>query len=196
MVTDQATGQQIAGRFGWKCQQGSLFSFAGDAYLNEMGITTPLDPDENCPQGNCALLAANPAPTNPNDSDNSDLQEFTDFMTFLGPPPQVQAIRLEPSAAGQQHGDRHRHHDRAGDEVHRGRTNEAGHEQVCGLVVDFLRRAELADFAALHDGDPAAQGHGLDLVVCDIDDRGRQSPERAAPSLKLTRVGSCQFVST
>ena len=32
----------------------SLFAFAGDAYLNEMGITTPLFPDENCPQGNCA----------------------------------------------------------------------------------------------------------------------------------------------
>ena len=56
MVTDQATGEQIAGRFGWKCQQGSLFSFSGDAYLNEMGVTTPLDPTENCPQGNCALL--------------------------------------------------------------------------------------------------------------------------------------------
>ena len=89
VVVDQATGEQIAGRFGWKCQEGSLFSFSGDAYLNEMGITTPLDPTENCPQGNCALLEANPAPTNPNDSDNSDLQEFTDFMTFLAPPPQI-----------------------------------------------------------------------------------------------------------
>ena len=27
------------GRFGWKAQQASLLSFAGDAYLNEMGIT-------------------------------------------------------------------------------------------------------------------------------------------------------------
>jgi CxxC motif-containing protein (DUF1111 family) len=88
-VTDQATGQQIVGRFGWKCQQGSLFSFSGDAYLNEMGVTTPLDPVENCPQGNCDLLQANPAPTNPNDEDNDDLQEFTDFMTFLAPPPQL-----------------------------------------------------------------------------------------------------------
>ncbi len=53
-VTDLATGNPIAGRFGWKCQHGSLFSFAADAYLNEMGITTPLEPNENCPQGNCA----------------------------------------------------------------------------------------------------------------------------------------------
>ena len=31
------------GRFGWKAQQASLVSFAGDAYLNEMGITNPFD---------------------------------------------------------------------------------------------------------------------------------------------------------
>jgi CxxC motif-containing protein (DUF1111 family) len=89
LLTDQATGEQIVGRFGWKCQQGSLFTFSGDAYLNEMGITTPLFPDENCPQGNCALLQANPAAQNPNEPDNDDLQAFTDFMSLLAPPPQV-----------------------------------------------------------------------------------------------------------
>jgi CxxC motif-containing protein (DUF1111 family) len=31
------------GRFGWKAQQASLLSFAGDAYLNEMGITNKFD---------------------------------------------------------------------------------------------------------------------------------------------------------
>jgi hypothetical protein len=31
------------GRFGWKAQHASLQSFAGDAYLNEMGITNPFD---------------------------------------------------------------------------------------------------------------------------------------------------------
>jgi CxxC motif-containing protein (DUF1111 family) len=89
VVIDLATGQQIAGRFGWKCQHGSLFSFSGDAYLNEMGITTPLVPDENCPQGNCDLLQANPATSNPNEPDNDDIQQFTDFMTFLAPPPSL-----------------------------------------------------------------------------------------------------------
>jgi CxxC motif-containing protein (DUF1111 family) len=34
------------GRFGWKDQHASLLSFAGDAYLNEMGITNRLQPDE------------------------------------------------------------------------------------------------------------------------------------------------------
>src|SRR5262249_55675086 len=34
------------GRFGWKDQQASLLSFAADAYLNEMGVTSRLQPDE------------------------------------------------------------------------------------------------------------------------------------------------------
>ena len=41
-------GQRVRiGRFGWKAQHASLESFSADAYLNEMGITTPLLPDEN-----------------------------------------------------------------------------------------------------------------------------------------------------
>jgi CxxC motif-containing protein (DUF1111 family) len=99
MVTDQATGEQIVGRFGWKCQQGSLFSFSGDAYLNEMGITTLLFPNENCPQGNCALLQANPALHNPNEGDNDDIAAFTDFMTFLAPPPSVALTAAAKSGA-------------------------------------------------------------------------------------------------
>ena len=40
-------GAARIGRFGWKNQHASLESFAADAYLNEMGITSPLFPDEN-----------------------------------------------------------------------------------------------------------------------------------------------------
>jgi hypothetical protein len=50
-VTDITTGQVAVGRFGWKCQVPNLLQFSADAYLNEMGITTPLFPDENCPAG-------------------------------------------------------------------------------------------------------------------------------------------------
>jgi CxxC motif-containing protein (DUF1111 family) len=42
----EAPGVNRIGRFGWKGQQASLLSFAGDAYLNEMGITNRLLPDE------------------------------------------------------------------------------------------------------------------------------------------------------
>ncbi len=42
----EAPGQMAVGRFGWKDQHASLLSFSGDAYLNEMGITNRLQPDE------------------------------------------------------------------------------------------------------------------------------------------------------
>src|SRR5262245_41187379 len=42
----EAPGETRVGRFGWKNQHASLLSFAGDAYLNEMGITTRLFPNE------------------------------------------------------------------------------------------------------------------------------------------------------
>src|SRR5213595_531563 len=42
----EAPGHTALGRFGWKDQHASLLSFAGDAYVNEMGLTTRLFPDE------------------------------------------------------------------------------------------------------------------------------------------------------
>jgi CxxC motif-containing protein (DUF1111 family) len=42
----EAPGETRVGRFGWKNQHASLLSFSGDAYLNEMGITSRLFPDE------------------------------------------------------------------------------------------------------------------------------------------------------
>src|SRR6185369_9533047 len=85
IVTDVATGKPAVGRFGWKNQVASLLTFSADAYLNEMGITTPLFPDESCPQGNCSLLAAcDPVPGV--DDDNEDVELFATFMRLLGPP--------------------------------------------------------------------------------------------------------------
>ena len=47
----EANNAPRIGRFGWKSQHASLESFAADAYLNEMGITTPLLPEENTSLG-------------------------------------------------------------------------------------------------------------------------------------------------
>lgn len=85
LVTNLSTGSLSVGKFGWKDQNPTLFQFSGDAYLNEMGITNPQFPNENCPQGDCALLAFNPEP-GLND-DGADVQKFSDFMSFLAPPP-------------------------------------------------------------------------------------------------------------
>lgn len=85
MMIDIASGERKVGRFGWKSQVATLMTFSGDAYLNEMGITTPMFPDESCPQGNCALLACDPLPGV--DDDLEDVETFNDFMSFLAPPP-------------------------------------------------------------------------------------------------------------
>jgi CxxC motif-containing protein (DUF1111 family) len=85
VVTDVASGQQRVGRFGWKCQIGTVLTFAANAYQNEIGVTTPFFPNENCPQGDCALLAANPATSNPNDTNQTPMM-FADFITMLAPP--------------------------------------------------------------------------------------------------------------
>lgn len=99
VVTDPQSGQNRVGRFGWKAQQPTAFAFAGDAYENEMGVTTPTFPNENCPQGNCDLLKANPATSQPNDADDSSVQRLADFLTFLAPAP---TLPLGPSErAGQ-----------------------------------------------------------------------------------------------
>lgn len=42
VVEDVATGAPRVGRFGWKAQHATLLAFAGDAYLNEMGISNDL----------------------------------------------------------------------------------------------------------------------------------------------------------
>jgi CxxC motif-containing protein (DUF1111 family) len=86
LVTDADTGTPgHVGRFGWKAQVATLHVFAGDAYLNEMGITNPSFPNESCPQGNCAALSCNPVPALNDDGD--DVTNFANFMRLLAPPP-------------------------------------------------------------------------------------------------------------
>src|ERR1700747_752254 len=72
----EAPGQMSVGRFGWKDQHASLLSFAGDAYLNEMGITNRLQPDEVTNLCN--------AHSEPNDTPGpdglSDIDHFTRFI--------------------------------------------------------------------------------------------------------------------
>jgi CxxC motif-containing protein (DUF1111 family) len=85
VVQNIAAGKNTLGHFGWKLQNPTLHQFSGDAYLNEMGITNPEFPNENCPQGNCDLLACNPR-TDLQD-DGTDVAKFTDFMQMLAPPP-------------------------------------------------------------------------------------------------------------
>jgi CxxC motif-containing protein (DUF1111 family) len=72
----EAPGQMGVGRFGWKDQHASLLSFAGDAYLNEMGITNRLQPNEVTNLCNRA--------SEPNDKPGSDgLSDIDRFARFI-----------------------------------------------------------------------------------------------------------------
>jgi CxxC motif-containing protein (DUF1111 family) len=86
IVVDAASGLQRVGRFGWKAQVATLLTFAADAYLNEMGITSPIFPKENPPGGDTAALEQCDKVADPED-DGTGVAAFTDFMTMLAPPP-------------------------------------------------------------------------------------------------------------
>ena len=80
----EASGRSRIGRFGWKGQHASLESFAIDAYLNEMGITTPLLPLENTVSGG-DVTGFDPV-ADPED-DGEDVIAFANFMRATTAPP-------------------------------------------------------------------------------------------------------------
>ncbi len=75
------------GRFGWKSQHASLESFAADAYLNEMGITTPLLPDENTSLGRNVGYGTPYDPVPDPEDDGIDVVAFANFMRATKAPP-------------------------------------------------------------------------------------------------------------
>lgn len=83
-VLNPETGVKEIGRFGWKASVSSLHVFAGDAYLNEMGITSAFFPHDNVPQGSVNGAGADSA-DDPEDNDG-DVDKFADYMRLLAPP--------------------------------------------------------------------------------------------------------------
>ncbi len=68
------------GRFGWKAQHASLESFSADAYLNEMGITSPLFPEENPSSGEYVGFGSHYDRVADPEDDGDDVVAFADFM--------------------------------------------------------------------------------------------------------------------
>ena len=97
----ETPGATRVGRFGWKCQHASLLSFAGDAYLNEMGITTPLFPVENTSNGR-DIARFDPVP-DPDEADNDDVEAFARFMRATKAPGRdPELARREDARQGEQ----------------------------------------------------------------------------------------------
>jgi CxxC motif-containing protein (DUF1111 family) len=91
----EAPGSNRVGRFGWKNQHASLLSFSGDAYANEMGISTPLFPFENTVNGQPLPPGTDPFPEAngmTDDDNNEDLDLFAAFMRSNKVPPRDTAL--------------------------------------------------------------------------------------------------------
>jgi len=91
----EAPGQMGVGRFGWKDQHASLLSFSGDAYLNEMGITNRLQPDEVT---NLCNTVSEPNDT-PGPDGLSDIDNFARFIRATKAP--ARDAQLASSTAAQ-----------------------------------------------------------------------------------------------
>jgi CxxC motif-containing protein (DUF1111 family) len=97
VLVPESEGADRIGRFGWKDQHASLLAFAGDAYLNEMGITNRLQPTEVTTTCNPPVTTTIPNndPTkitepnslpDPTDNNLEDIDHFASFMRSLKAP--------------------------------------------------------------------------------------------------------------
>lgn len=90
VIRDPAANTTRIGRFGWKAQLATLLAFAGDAYVNEMGITNDIFPNEVGSGLTPEQLAV--CDTIPGIEDHRDpatghrgIDLFANFMRFLAP---------------------------------------------------------------------------------------------------------------
>src|SRR5262245_1809857 len=84
----ESPGNTGVGRFGWAAQHTSLLSFAADAYRNEMGITSPLMPNDNTFLGD----PVDDGVKDPEDKGKEfghDVELFASFMRSLAAPPRI-----------------------------------------------------------------------------------------------------------
>jgi CxxC motif-containing protein (DUF1111 family) len=57
-VWDRRSGQTVRGKFGWKANRSTVEEQVGGAFLEDIGITSALFPDENCMPSQTACVAA------------------------------------------------------------------------------------------------------------------------------------------
>jgi CxxC motif-containing protein (DUF1111 family) len=97
----EANGALRVGRFGWKNQHASLVSFAADAYLNEIGVTSRLQPVENSSLNRSVLAFDPPALREVNgfvEDQEDDVSVFAQFMRATKAPPRDAALAATADA--------------------------------------------------------------------------------------------------
>ena len=84
MVKDLRRGELVVGRLGWKANQPNVEQQAAAAFHGDIGITTTLFPDENCPssQSACQKAPDGGAPEAPDDR----LQKVAFYVQTLAVP--------------------------------------------------------------------------------------------------------------
>src|SRR5262245_55721211 len=99
---NEANNAPRGARFGWKNQHASLLSFSADAYLNEMGITSVLQPNENTRNGvSVAAFDGVPDPEDPavpGAPFGADVAAFARFMRATKAPPRDAALAATADA--------------------------------------------------------------------------------------------------
>src|SRR5256714_4306625 len=90
----EAGGAVRGGRFGWQNQQASLLSFAADAYVNEQGVTSRLQPTDTT-----TVCKTTTDPEDPTGADGlDDIDHFARFMRATQAPPQDTALAATADA--------------------------------------------------------------------------------------------------
>jgi len=91
----EAPGVLRVGRFGWKNQHASLLSASADEYLNQLGITNYLFPQENTSWGRSVAAFD----TVPEIEDTAhDIEVFARFMRSTQVPPRDELLAAKPEA--------------------------------------------------------------------------------------------------
>jgi CxxC motif-containing protein (DUF1111 family) len=94
VAVSEANGALRVGRFGWKNQHASLLSFAADAYVNEQGVTSRLQPTDTTSV--CDNVADPEDPVGPDGLE--DIDHFARFMRQTQAPPRDTALAATPDA--------------------------------------------------------------------------------------------------
>ena len=58
MIWNADTGEFVVGRFGWKAAAPSVLQQSANAFLGDIGITSSMHRDQNCPEAQTACAAA------------------------------------------------------------------------------------------------------------------------------------------
>jgi CxxC motif-containing protein (DUF1111 family) len=98
----EAGGALRGGRFGWKNQHASLVSMSADEYLNEIGITSPLQPAENTHNGiSVAAFDGVPDPEDPATAgapNGEDVEAVARYLRATKAPPRDTALAATADA--------------------------------------------------------------------------------------------------